>query len=343
MTLETAIAVTTADSIMPPEFREEPLRRYPVARTRDPEVMREALLTRYGATSCHIPHDPDFLGRGNYIEHGATSIGFCGYGSEAVVDFPEADFVRLQLGLKGFGSTTSAGVTTEIDPACGCISSPNQHATLRFGRGYEQLVLRIQNAPLEDRLTRMIGFRPKGALHFDAALRADAPQAESFKQLVLFFAGQLQQHATALSPLVVAELEQAITVAFLLASRHNFSGLLEADAKDGAPGHVRIAEEFIEAHWNQPITIEKLTDKTSVSSRTLLRAFLKHRGYTPHAFLKQTRLNRSRQILERADPDTSVTSVAYASGFGNPGHFAKDYRLAFGELPSDTLARAKRR
>jgi len=326
-----------------PDHREELLHRYPVARTRDPEEMREALLTRYGATSCHIPHDPDFFGRGNFIEHAATSVGFCGYGSEAVVDFPASDYVRLQIGLKGFASTTAAGVTTEIHPECGCISSPNQGATLRFGRGYEQLVLRIRNATLEERLTRMVGFRPKGALRFEAALRSDQPRADSLRQLVLFFASQLQQHATDLPPLVVAELEQTITVAFLLACRHNFSGLLETDARDGAPEHVRIAEEFIEAHWSQPITIEKLTDETDVSSRTLLRAFLKYRGYTPHAFLKQTRLNRSKVILERGAPATSVTSVAYACGFGNPGHFAKDYRLAFGELPSDTLARAKRR
>jgi AraC-like DNA-binding protein len=324
-------------------YREEPLHRYPVARTRDPEVMREALLTRYGATSCHIPHDPAFFGRANFIEHAATSVGFCSYGSEAVADFPASDYVRLQIGLKGFASTTSAGVATEIRPEIGCISSPNQNATLRFGRGYEQLVLRIRNATLEERLARMIGFRPKGALRFDAALRTDLPQGDSLRQLVMFFASQLQQHATALPPLVVAELEHAITVAFLLACRHNFSGLLEADARNGAPKHVRIAEEFIEAHWNQPITIEKLADQTDVSSRTLLRAFLKYRGYTPHAFLKQTRLNRSKQILERGAPATSVTSVAYACGFGNPGHFAKDYRVAFGELPSDTLDRAKGR
>ena len=327
---------------MLPDFHEEPLHRYPVARTRDPEVMREALLTRYGATSCDIPRDPDFFGRANFIEHAATSVGFCSYGSEAEVDFPEADFARLQLGLKGFASTAFAGVASDIDPECGCISSPNQAATLRFGRGYEQLVLRIRTGALEDRLTRMIGFRPKGPLLFDAALRSDQPRADSLRQLVLFFASQLQKPATALPPLVIAELEQAITVSFLLASRHNFSGLLQSDAKDGAPEHVRLAEAFIEAHWNQPITIETLTDETNVSSRTLLRAFLKHRGYTPHAFVKRTRLNRSKQFLERGNPATSVTSVAYACGFGNPGHFAKDYRLAFGELPSETLARAKR-
>ena len=39
--------------------------------------------------------------------------------------------------------------------------------------------------------------------------------------------------------------------------------------------------------------------------------------------------------------NTSVTAVAFACGFDNPGHFAGDYRLAFGELPSQTLTKVK--
>jgi len=35
-----------------------------------------------------------------------------------------------------------------------------------------------------------------------------------------------------------------------------------------------------------------------------------------------------------------VTAVAFACGFGNLGHFARDYREVFGERPSMTLARA---
>jgi len=33
--------------------------------------------------------------------------------------------------------------------------------------------------------------------------------------------------------------------------------------------------------------------------------------------------------------------VAFNCGFGNLGHFAREYREAFGELPSETLARAR--
>jgi AraC-like DNA-binding protein len=326
-----------------PEIDEEPLRRFQVARTRDTEVMREALLTRYGATSCDIPDDPDFFGRANFIEHAAVSVGFCSYGSEAAVQFPESDYVRLQIGLRGFASTISAGIATDIHPECSCISAPNQEATLRFGRGYEQLILRIQRPALEQQLSRILGFLPKGTLQFAPALRLGQPHAHSLRHLVTFFAGQMQDSAATLPPLLIAELEQAITIAFLYASQHNCSELLRADAKDGAPTHVRRAEAYIEANWQQPITIEKLSAETNVSSRTLLRAFLRHRGYTPHTFLKRTRLNGARKMLETAAPGTSVTSVAFICGFGNPGHFAKDYRLAFGELPSDTLSRAKHR
>jgi transcriptional regulator GlxA family with amidase domain len=46
-------------------------------------------------------------------------------------------------------------------------------------------------------------------------------------------------------------------------------------------------------------------------------------------------------MLALATPDASVTGVALACGFHNGGHFAKDYREAFGELPSLTLARAR--
>ena len=37
----------------------------------------------------------------------------------------------------------------------------------------------------------------------------------------------------------------------------------------------------------------------------------------------------------------AVTAVAVACGFDNPGHFAGNYRLAFGELPSQTLTKVK--
>jgi transcriptional regulator GlxA family with amidase domain len=46
-------------------------------------------------------------------------------------------------------------------------------------------------------------------------------------------------------------------------------------------------------------------------------------------------------MLLAADRTATVVAVAFACGFSNPGHFARDYRQAFGELPSATLAGAR--
>jgi len=59
------------------------------------------------------------------------------------------------------------------------------------------------------------------------------------------------------------------------------------------------------------------------------------------AFVKRVRLMQARQMLTAPAENTSVTAVAFACGFDNPGHFAGDYRLAFGEFPSQTLTKFK--
>jgi transcriptional regulator GlxA family with amidase domain len=48
-------------------------------------------------------------------------------------------------------------------------------------------------------------------------------------------------------------------------------------------------------------------------------------------------------MLEQSDRETSVTQIALKCGFQNPGHFARDFRLAFGELPSEALKRSSKR
>ena len=65
---------------------------------------------------------------------------------------------------------------------------------------------------------------------------------------------------------------------------------------------------------------------TNVSARSLFSAFKAGRGYSPMDFVKRVRLSRARQKLSGPDAETSVTGIAYECGFGNPGHFAIDYR-----------------
>src|SRR5262245_9249117 len=104
------------------------------------------------------------------------------------------------------------------------------------------------------------------------------------------------------------------------------------------PWQVRLSEDYIRANWSEPIKIETLAAITNSSVRSLFHLFRQSRGYSPMEFVKHIRLQHARKMLTNAKSATTVTSVAFACGFGNLGHFAKDYRDKFGELPSRSIS-----
>ena len=319
------------------------LSRAPVIRTDDPEAMEHALLTVYGATGFAVSNADEFQGVGNYLQLANIGLGFCAYGgARSVVEFPESDFARLQIGLKGSAVTILNGTAIAITERQSCIVPPGEPIRIMFEPGYEQLILRIRARALEQTLTTLLGAKPAGVLRFDPIAAAVQPNALVLRDLAMFLANQLDATATELPRAVLVELEQALIVSFLSAHRHNFSELLERAEKDVTPRIVRLAEEYIEASWDRAITIEELASQTGVSIRALYAAFKKSRGYSPMAFVKTVRLRRARQMLMDPAWRSSVSLVAFKCGFGNLGHFARDYRDMFGELPSETLSRARR-
>ena len=201
--------------------------------------------------------------------------------------------------------------------------------------GHQRLTLRLNQDVLSQKLTALLGFKPRGELTFVPAIGADEPYAQGLCQLLQFLAQQLDSTAARLPAAACHELEQAVQIAFLWASQRSFSHLLERLDKEPTPGVVRRLEEFIEAHWQDAITIDRLVAEAGVSARSIFRAFDRNRGYSPMAFVKAIRLRHARALLMSGDPGVSVTATAFKCNFASPGHFARDYRDAFGELPSE--------
>jgi AraC-like DNA-binding protein len=319
----------------------DPLKRYPIFRTSDSEEFRNAILSRFGATGAEVKSPVGFVARGSLVQlqdialvHGASSTGVS-------IDYPETERFRLMTALSGRGEARIGRETTEINANRSCIVSAGRASLVTGAGSHGWLTLRIDASAVDRKLATLLG-SPKGRVEFAAGADRDHPQVQGLWQLVRFFAEQLSSTSVQFSPLVLRELEQTITVAFLCAFQHTYTHLLNQDVKDAAPWQVRHVEEYIEAHWNEAITIEGLVDEAGVSARALYRAFGRSRGYSPMAFAKSIRLRHARQMLAAPDADPSVTGVAFACGFANLGHFAKAYQDAFGELPSATLNRASR-
>ena len=246
--------------------------------------------------------------------------------------------------ISGFGEHKVGNAVAVVSPgiASNTIVAPGDSVELHYkSTSFDHLVLAIKPAPLLNKLEALVGSPPVAPLKFVKRASYDRADALALRRLVMFLAEESSGPTPMASPLVLAELEQALMVAFLCNNESNFSRMLKGEPKSSAPWQVRRAEEYIAANWNQPITIEALAVATNVSTRSLFHSFKKARGYSPMVLVKEIRLNRAKEMLSNPGMDTSVTDVAYACGFGNLGHFANDYFERFGEHPSDTLRSSK--
>lgn len=121
--------------------------------------------------------------------------------------------------------------------------------------------------------------------------------------------------------------------------------LLRASQKIGRPRLsraeiIRKAQQFLERYAGEAVKVLSLAVAAEVSNRTLHNAFMEEYGVSPKRFLHLRLLDAARRELVRCDPRfTRVTEVASRLGIWEWGRFARDYRVIYGELPSETLRR----
>ncbi|MGP8121899.1 MAG: AraC family transcriptional regulator [Xanthobacteraceae bacterium] len=317
----------------------EPLQRFPIFQTSDSAQFRDAIVNRFGAVRAEVDANSLFRARGNLVQlkdialiHGAST-------TSVSIEYPETNLYRFLIALAGYGEAIVDRKATTVSKCQSVLSSPGHRTRITGNGNHGWLTLRLNPGAVDRKLTAILGYKPRGKLRFESAADNSRPEVELLRQLIAFLARQLDSNAVVLPPPVLESLEQAIIVALLGANRHTYSDILQQDAPRASPRAVRLAEQYIEANWNKPIRLEDLTALTDTSSRSLFRTFKSHRGLTPMAFAKNVRLKHARDILADGTSSTTVTGVALKCGFGNLGHFARDYREAFGELPSDTLTR----
>jgi transcriptional regulator GlxA family with amidase domain len=77
---------------------------------------------------------------------------------------------------------------------------------------------------------------------------------------------------------------------------------------------------------------EALAAEVGLSRRQLGRRLREALDTTPGALLRQMRLARAAQLL--AQEAGTVAEVAYAVGYRDPDHFAKQFRKSYGVTPS---------
>ena len=95
--------------------------------------------------------------------------------------------------------------------------------------------------------------------------------------------------------------------------------------------------ELMMGHADEPLSILEVCSRVGTSRRKLNYCFQDVLGTTPIKYLRSLRLNGVRRALRQAAPGVTIQDIASHWGFWHLSQFAQDYKLLFGELPSDTL------
>lgn len=101
-------------------------------------------------------------------------------------------------------------------------------------------------------------------------------------------------------------------------------------------------ERLVLAQGMMDIDLSEVARQSGYNLRSIERIFRSGVGMTPGRWFANVRLNGALRDLVAPGPDCSVTEVAGRWGFRHLSRFSAQYRHAFGELPSQTLARARR-
>jgi AraC-like DNA-binding protein len=318
-----------------------PLHRFPFVHTSEPDEVRHLLLDVFDARYFDAREDGrPFRVAWNFVRLKRIDLGYSHYNSAASIGIAGINMVRQMFSLTG-SSRTAFGprqFTTDWDHSS--LIPAGAEALVDRGAGHGELRLRIDAAALQAKLGALIGTHVVRNIEFDAP--GSGPELHRLRRILVFLAGQLDCEDARIPDQVQTEYEQLVMVSFLTANRHNFSHLLDRDQPAPGPWQVRLVEEYIEANWKTPLSIETLAAVTGGSARSIFKGFKEARGVSPMAFVKSVRLTHARRMLLALGDAASVIDVAFQCGFLNAGHFARDYRMAFGELPSETLRNTRR-
>lgn len=251
------------------------------------------------------------------------------------------DCVSLHMLMRPAGSLTVNGDAFNASTLMVMTEGAASHAICPTEQDRVRIAFR---AEAFHRMIDAYGVRafPRG-VHQMLLLRED--QAE---RMVRVFAAMTELADNLPNLFAVPGLDEALTE-----ECHRLLAVVLSDPEDRPEGlrqtreklrQVGAADGFLRANIDRPVYTDELCAALHVSARTLHQSFAAVYGMSPHAYLKRRRLVLVRRALRSARDDRPmVKSIVLAHGFWHLGRFAHEYAAMFGEMPSETLGRGRRR
>lgn len=245
------------------------------------------------------------------------------------------EFYGLTLPLSAPFTISDPQLTRSYQTGMAHMLSPGRPLNLTCQRTCHFLVCAFYLAPLNQYLHKLLQTDSAGLGPLATDVLRDTPGGSALLGSVVTAWTQLDHQNHSLSEIELLELEDD-----LLASLVSFSNEQPEQKIRHYSSPLRNAEDYICANLKKPVKRDELAEVSATSIRSLSRMFQQKHGIGPMAFLKRRRLEAACLDLLGAEPDSiTVTQVASSYGFSHFGKFAIEFKTAFGESPSTSLAK----
>ena len=94
---------------------------------------------------------------------------------------------------------------------------------------------------------------------------------------------------------------------------------------------VRRVQRHIHQHFAETLNLTLLAGVGGATANHLIRLFREDTGITPMEYVWRVRLSHGSAWL--SDTGLSISEVAYRSGFQNPFHFSRRFKIFYGQSP----------
>lgn len=317
-----------------------PLAAHLLFESRDLDEARDRVARVFCDHRLDVLHG-QFAARQHHLPGARLSLNYIEYGAKTVISPGElGGFYLVQIPLSGAAAISHGADRYVSDPRRAAVLNPHQPTTMIWEEGTRQVLLRIDRAAMQAHLAAQLGAMPDHPLTFHGALDLTQGAGAALRRLVLWLVAEADAGAAPLQGLMGRQLEATILSGLLDSHRHDHAAHLGRRRAAPRPRHLRLAENFIEAHLDQPLTLDQIAQAAGTSARGLQLAFRQHRDMTPLGFWRDQRLLRAHADLMAAGPGCTVTGVALRWGFQHFGRFAESYKARFGLNPRDTLRAA---
>ncbi|MDY6987357.1 MAG: AraC family transcriptional regulator [Thermodesulfobacteriota bacterium] len=93
---------------------------------------------------------------------------------------------------------------------------------------------------------------------------------------------------------------------------------------------VKRVREYMEAHFHQDISLNRLASLANLSPFHFVRVFRKELGLPPHTYLTQVRVNRAKALLAKG---RKIADTALQTGFVDQSHLTRHFKRITGVTP----------